>query len=297
MNNNTRNRTGDMQMLPALCQTAQGAGRLMMRVYNQAARNDNVLKTEIKDDHSPVTIADKIASRYIERKLRALAPHIPVVSEENATDVDTAHIPAYWAVDPLDGTKEFIGRTGGFAVKIALLRENEPVLAAVYAPAFDTLYYTGTNRPAVKKTGDTRVIMQTRPASAPARGWQKGALTTLFNKNHADPALYTRERLRLGGMGLDLPAQPYGEPSLPRNLQVADGKADIYLVTGKDATLRGSGGFIWDNATDWLLVRNAGGTMRSLLDGRELSFAQDARARMPGYVTFGDRSLARKIFP
>lgn len=291
----------DVKLIPALCATARGAGAVIMDIYNRAASNDNLLQTEIKDDNSPVTIADKRASAFIERNLQNLTPAIPVVSEENATDLDHRKINQYWAVDPLDGTKEFLGRTGGFAVKIALLRDNIPVLAAVFAPVQDTLYYTATDMLAFKKVGDepaqaifTRAYSQEQ--NEVKGGFKRGDLTTLFNKTHADPEIYARKRIELAARGLNLPENPYIVPGLPRNLQVAEGLADLHVVTGRDPSLRGSGGFVWDNATDWLLVKNAGGDMRRLTDGKEMEF-NDVREKMPGYVTFGDRHLARSVFP
>lgn len=281
----------DLSMLPVLRAIAREAGRIIMDVYNQAAADGDVLGTEIKSDQSPVTVADKLASGFIGRSLTRLTPHIPVVCEENATDLDYKTTKAYWAVDPLDGTKEFIGRTGGFAVKIALLRENEPVLATVFSPVHDTLYYTGPDLPAYKKVGAARAV-EMHSRRAPVRG----ELTTLFNQTHADPALYTAKRAELIARGLRIPAQPDPVPSLPRNLRVAEGLADVHVVTGKDPSLTRSGGFVWDNATDFLLTRHAGGTIVNLTDGRTMRF-EDVREKMPGYVTFGDAKLAKKVFP
>lgn len=282
----------DNELLPALRETVRGAGGVIMALYNQAASNDNVLGMELKGDQSPVTLADKRASALIERNLRHLTPDIPVVCEENATDIDHEAITAYWAVDPLDGTKEFLKRTGGFAVKIALLRENVPVLGAVYSPVQDALYYTGAGLPAFKKTGSGPAIeMRSRPAQ-----WQRGHLRTLFNQAHADPELYAAKRLELAARGLPVPESPHIVPGLQRNLQVAEGLADLHVVTGKDKTLRGSGGYVWDNAADWLLLRHAGGAMVNIHDGKPMRFGA-VRDRMPGYIAFGDRSLGKKVFP
>lgn len=281
----------DLSMLPFLRAVAREAGKIIMGVYNQAADNGEGLFTEIKDDLSPVTVADKLSSGFIGRSLSRLTPHIPIVCEENATDLDYQTTPAYWAVDPLDGTKEFIGRTGGFAVKIALLRENQPVLATVFSPVHDTLYYTGPDLPAYKKVG-TAPAMEMHARRAPVRG----QLTTLFNQTHADPALYAAKRAELVARGLRIPAQPDAIPSLPRNLRVAEGLADVHVVTGKDPSLKRSGGFVWDNATDFLLTRHAGGTIVNLTDGQTMRF-ENVREKMPGYVTFGDPKLAKRVFP
>jgi 3'(2'), 5'-bisphosphate nucleotidase len=287
-----KQRREDLSNLPVLRAIAREAGKIIMGIYNDAAANTGVLGTEIKHDQSPVTEADKLSSGFIGSSLSRLTPFVPVVCEENSTEIDHKNTPAYWAVDPLDGTKEFIGRTGGFAVKIALLRHNQPVLATVFSPAYDTLYFTAEGQPAWKKTGAAPAIaMQTR--KAPSRGH----LTTLFNQTHADPAIYAARRAELTARGLHIPAMPDAVPQLPRNLRVAEGIADVHVVTGKDPSLQYSGGFVWDNATDYLLTKNAGGTIVRLTDGREMHFDIDPREKMTGYVTFGDKALARKVFP
>ena len=41
----------------------------------------------------------------------------------------------FWLVDPIDGTKEFLRRSGEFTVNIALIEDGEPVMGVVTAPA------------------------------------------------------------------------------------------------------------------------------------------------------------------
>ncbi|WP_460880760.1 3'(2'),5'-bisphosphate nucleotidase CysQ family protein [Pontibacter rugosus] len=68
---------------------------------------------------------------------------LPILSEEGAHAVFEKRVewPAYWLVDPLDGTKEFIKRNGEFTVNIALMQDNKPVAGVIYAPVPDILYY------------------------------------------------------------------------------------------------------------------------------------------------------------
>lgn len=66
----------------------------------------------------------------------------PIISEENKKDImnkkkDSKY---FWLVDPLDGTKDFIAKTGEFTINIALIEKNEPILGIIYAPALDELY-------------------------------------------------------------------------------------------------------------------------------------------------------------
>ena len=75
-------------------------------------------------------------SAIIVAGLRAAAPDIPVVAEE---EIAAGHMPAqadaFWLVDPLDGTREFANRRDDFAVNIGLVRDGRPVLGVVGVPA------------------------------------------------------------------------------------------------------------------------------------------------------------------
>lgn len=114
------------------------AGREILDVY----RSGN-LGVEQKSDLSPVTIADKAASKIIEALL--ISSGLPYLSEEELfkSFEERSKWDLYWCVDPLDGTKEFIRKSRDFTVNIALIDKNEPILGVVYLPAFDCLYFGG----------------------------------------------------------------------------------------------------------------------------------------------------------
>lgn len=114
-------------MYEALC-IALGAGNLVMRHYGKA-------QISIKDDNTPVTQADMESHNYICRQLAEVSG-IRVCSEEGIIPYDVRkNLRSFWLVDPLDGTKDFIKNSHGFSICIALLRDNEPVVGAVFAPA------------------------------------------------------------------------------------------------------------------------------------------------------------------
>ena len=104
------------------------AGKEIMKIYTSE------FDYELKDDNSPLTIADKNANDIINKYL--IKTTIPIISEENAqTDyIIRKEWDVCWIVDPLDGTKEFIKRNGEFTVNIALIENNSPVLGVVYVP-------------------------------------------------------------------------------------------------------------------------------------------------------------------
>mgnify|MGYP000194525262 CR=1 FL=1 len=127
--------------LASVVKIAREAGDAIMTLYRQGET-----QTWTKKDDSPLTEADLASHHVIVNGLTALTPDIPVLSEES-TDItwqERSQWNKYWLVDPLDGTKEFIKQNGEFTVNIALIENNQPVLAAVYAPALDTMYYAST---------------------------------------------------------------------------------------------------------------------------------------------------------
>src|SRR5271168_5375055 len=105
-------RTG---LLGAVVEATVAAGFI---VWDHFCRTSVV---EYKSDSSPVTEADKAAEALILAALRAVAPGIPVVAEEEAAQ---GRIPdvggTFFLVDPLDGTKEFIKHGTDFTVNIGL---------------------------------------------------------------------------------------------------------------------------------------------------------------------------------
>lgn len=126
------------------------AGEAIMKVYGS-----NEFNIEIKDDNSPLTIADKNANDVINSYL--ITTRIPIISEENkqAPYSERKVWDTCWIVDPLDGTKEFIKRNGEFTVNIALVTNGKPVLGVIYVPVFKTLYFSSESNKSYKISLDT----------------------------------------------------------------------------------------------------------------------------------------------
>ncbi|WP_435577571.1 3'(2'),5'-bisphosphate nucleotidase CysQ [Gilvibacter sp.] len=125
--------------LTTAIQAALDAGQVIMEVYEAP------FDVEIKDDNSPLTIADKKANDVINSYL--IPTEIPIISEENK-QLDYSQRKQWeqcWIVDPLDGTKEFIKRNGEFTVNIALTHLGVPKLGVIYAPYTRELYFAQTD--------------------------------------------------------------------------------------------------------------------------------------------------------
>ncbi|MCF6293368.1 MAG: 3'(2'),5'-bisphosphate nucleotidase CysQ [Robiginitomaculum sp.] len=101
---------------------------------------------KLKQDGSPVTLADQLAEEILLTTLSRLFPGIPVVAEEA---VAAGQIPTisdrFFLVDALDGTKDFIAGGDNFTVNIGLIEQSLPVFGIVYAPASGRLFVGGVD--------------------------------------------------------------------------------------------------------------------------------------------------------
>ena len=111
-------------------------GAEIMKIYQK-----DDFGIEMKEDNSPLTLADKKCNDVINSYLKDT--EFPIISEENKqTDYSVRkNWKTCWIVDPLDGTKEFVKRNGEFTVNIALINNGKPILGVIYVPVTKELFY------------------------------------------------------------------------------------------------------------------------------------------------------------
>ena len=228
-----------IDLLPAVEAIARAAGRAIMEVY---ASDFTVLG---KPDASPLTEADLRAEAIITPALQALLPGVPVVAEEaharGGCDAAAGLAgAAFWLVDPLDGTREFVARNGEFTVNIALVRDGEPVLGVVFAPALGQMYAGERGHGAwLDNAGVRRQIGCRR---VPAEG-----LTVLTSRVHGD---HSAVDALLQGQGV---AQHLSAGSSLKFGLLACGLADVYPRYGRTME--------WDTAAGQAVLTAAGGSL------------------------------------
>ena len=113
--------------LKAALVAASFAAQEIMRHYR------GQIEVELKPDDSPVTIADRRAEEIIKEVLLAEFPEHGFYGEESGKEQADAEY--LWLVDPIDGTKSFIGGYGMFSTQIALMHRGQLVLGVSSAPA------------------------------------------------------------------------------------------------------------------------------------------------------------------
>jgi 3'(2'), 5'-bisphosphate nucleotidase len=235
------------ELLDQVIRIARDAGQAVMGVYG----TDHAVRS--KTDKSPVTEADVRAEAIILAALRALTPDVPIVAEEAVAAGEVPSVGArFWLVDPLDGTKEFIGRNGEFTVNIALVREEEPVLGVVFAPALNRLFAGAQDYGAfVEDEGGHRPI---RCRAVPPEG-----LTVVASRSHGDAAalnafLSGRKVASLVSAGSSL-----------KLCLVAAGEADLYPRLGRTME--------WDIAAGHAVLLAAGGSVTDIA-GKPLKYGK-----------------------
>ncbi|MDE3182513.1 MAG: 3'(2'),5'-bisphosphate nucleotidase CysQ [Bacteroidota bacterium] len=126
----------DLKQLIQIAENAAiDAGRSIMEIYDS-----DEFATEMKDNATPITRADKSAHEIVTQSLSKTG--LPILSEEgiNVDFKERKLWEYFWLIDPLDGTKEFIHKNGEFTVNIALMKMNVPVAGIIYRPCSGSLY-------------------------------------------------------------------------------------------------------------------------------------------------------------
>ena len=218
-----------------------------------------------KDDASPVTEADDASEAIIVRGLRAAAPDIPVIAEEEvAAGRITAPTEQYWLVDPLDGTREFAAGNDEFAVNIGLVRGGRAKLGVVGVPAMGESFGGIVGRGAWKwsRDGETPISARVPPGEG---------LTVLASRYHGNHA---RLEAFLAGRKI---AKVINFGSAVKFCRLAEGVADLYPRFGRTME--------WDTAAPQALLEAAGGTVRTL-EGEPLLYGKPGWAN-PHFVCTG----------
>lgn len=236
---------------------AREAGLAIMNVYESMCHNagdaQGVL-VALKSDDSPLTQADLLAHQLIAQRLTTWMPNIAVVSEEDAQSL-RFRMPtgAFWLVDPLDGTKEFLARNGEFTVNIALIQDGKPVFGVVVAPALGQAYWGGCGLGAFREQdGHTEAIRVAEPVASGQ------AVRVVASKSHMN-AETVQFMDRLGAHTV------VQAGSSLKFCRVAEGAADLYPRLGPTCE--------WDTAAAQAVVEAAGGHV-TRLDGTPLHYGK-----------------------
>ena len=256
------NQLSGTKFIKEIIELAEKAGAAAQAIYDRGS-----VEVETKDDKSPLTEADKESNRIICEGLEKLGD-IPVLSEESASvDAKVRQAwPQYWLVDPLDGTKEFIKRTGDFTINIALIEKGKPIAGVVFAPVVDEMYFAVKGQGAYQKlAGDKLRALKVRHMP------DDGALRCLVSRSHlgkeADIIKAKYPKVDLIPMGSSL-----------KFCRIASGDSDFYLRAKPTSE--------WDTAAAQSVLEEAGGMVLNF-SGEPLQYNKNDILN-PSFIAIGD---------
>lgn len=266
--------------------SAKKAGDAILEVYRSA------FAIELKDDRSPLTLADKRAHEIIVREL-GNSPlsngfgRLPLLSEEGKyiSYGERNRWDWFWLIDPLDGTKEFIKRNGEFTVNIALIHKTRPVLGIIYVPVRETFFYAARTIGSYRMDGTSTLgalfldrkipdevaseqlksILDSSRQLRPVRtGGESRIITVVGSRSHGSEALdgfLNRLKERFETVNL------VSAGSSLKFCMVAEGSADLYVRHGPTME--------WDTAAGQIIVEEAGGAVLNLATAAPLEYNKE----------------------
>jgi 3'-phosphoadenosine 5'-phosphosulfate (PAPS) 3'-phosphatase len=229
----------------------------------------------VKPDDSPVTDADLAADRIIRERLVERFPADAILTEKVADDPARLGAARCWIADPIDGTQQFVDRTGEFDVFLALVVGGEPVVGVSGHPPSGQLLWAVAGAGAwVELDGETRPLRFVPPDGG----------TVATGRYHGAPGnlpFLTRVTRRAGLA--DPVVSPMGFQ--PRSFCAPDGRSryDLFVGLGTDVDGPNFSGGEWDFAAADLIVREAGGVFTDVR-GRRLVYNKPEARNFGGIV-------------
>jgi myo-inositol-1(or 4)-monophosphatase len=214
-----------------LVATVREAGALALLLFRTE------LKNWTKGASSPVSEADIAVNDLLEKRLRSATPDYGWLSEESADDSSRLGKHRVWIVDPIDGTRGYLAGKEDWCVSVALVENESPLLAAVFAPATDEFFFAARGQGAscngIRLQATSGVELDFSRVAGPK------PLVERLKQTAADIVLHPR----IGSLALRL-------------CRVADGRLDAAFAGGQSRD--------WDLAAADLIVHEADGNMTAL---------------------------------
>ena len=267
------------ELLNEVASLCRQAGGLIADIYQRSEQAP--IDVVIKSDHSPLTQADLLAHDCLVEGLARLLPAVPILSEEGEIPplAEREQWNEFWLVDPLDGTREFIHRTGDFTVNVALIRNHKPVLGVVYAPMSATLY-SAINAQSSEDGAFKHHQQHIEPLKVAECLKHQQALRIVTSRRHGVDAL----KGLMESLSDKTPiAEQVAVGSSLKHCLVAEGRADFYPRFGLTSQ--------WDTAAAQAIVEAAGGFVVDR-QWQPLSYQQRESVLNPEFYVLGDSVAA-----
>ena len=236
-----------------------------------------------KRDGSPVTDADLASDKVIREVIGSAFPKDALLTEEGASSRARIASPRCWIVDPIDGTAQFIARTGLFDVMIALAVDGRPVVGVSVRPVDGLVHAAIKGRGAWEYDGAIRRPFEIAPAPGPPR-----LVSSKWYGGRDRGAELARIADRLGAQ--PIPIQEVGFQA--RNFAASERAFDAFIGLPP-----GSGRSIaqeWDLAAVDVIVTEAGGAFTDCW-GRRHRYNKRSTGISGGIVASASLDLHKRV--
>lgn len=212
----------------------------------------------VKNDGSVVTDADLAADEIIRSAILDAFPNDALLTEEGADDEARLSNDRVWIIDPIDGTNQFVNRTGEFDMLIALVVDGRPVVAVTYQPTEDMLLSAVAGQGAnIARNGDSAPLRLTPlPHEQPPR-----LMTSVWLGYPENFPFFERMAIRLGAPAPQVSSVGISLRRIMPEGQLAD--AVVGYKVGRTIEEQ-TFAWEWDFAAPDLIIREAGGAMTDL---------------------------------
>ena len=251
--------------LDAMIKYGLEAKEIALKFYHEAH-----LEAEVKDDHSPVTKADKTNDKFLKEKLSHDFPTYAFLTEESQDDKARLDNDYVFIIDPIDGTKDFIAHDDQFTINIALAYRHEPVVGVIIIPARNEYYFAGKGEGSFYVDSEGK---KTRIHTNSEKREHLICLTSVFHLNDVEKQLIEKYHHLIDEV------RPCG--SSIKMCEIARGIADISFRISNNTKE-------WDTCAGQVILEEAGGALLTLDNKRVLYNREDVYNR-GGYLLLNNK--------
>ncbi len=240
-----------------LIEVVEIAGKATMEFYEDP-------DVYYKKDDSPLTKADLASERVLLESLKEFGD-CGFLSEETKDDHSRLEKEYVWIIDPLDGTMDYIQKTGEFSIMVGLVLKGEPIMGVVYQPSIEKMYFAEKGKGAFVHIGKgAEIKMQVSKISS------LNEARLVVSRNH----LSKKDSVLAFNMGLGNYVQA-GSNGVKMCL-IAQGNAELFYNTW--------GGFgEWDSCAPNIILTESGGKVTGA-DGEPLTYNKEVPKSEHGIV-------------
>ena len=222
------------------------AGKKSLEIRNEG------LKTEYKDDNTPVTNGDLEVDNILNNRIFKLTPELPIVSEESSSNKKIHNLENFWLIDPIDGTYDYVNNGDEFTINAALILGKTPRVGLIYAPSKERMFYSYGLGESYELNKGKKIKLncskKTKPNQIKAVHYSE-KLKPEIKKLHEKYGVTEHQRMK----------------SSLKFCVIATSEFDIYISEPRASE--------WDIAAGHAILANAGGIITDF-DGKEIFYGK-----------------------